>query len=79
MDKYNDFIIERLDIKEINEARVILKNVLNDEDYNVIDLIVFQNNSIAYSGRLLGLTNGQIRHKFYNVLRKIGRIKMRNK
>lgn len=75
MDKYNDFIIERLHIKEINEAKNILKIILNEEEYKIIDLIVFQNKSISNSGRILGFTNGQIRHRFYNTLRKLGRIK----
>lgn len=76
MDKYNDFIIERLHIKEISGAKDILKEVFNEEEYRIIDLVVFQNKSISYSGRILGFTNGQIRHRFYNILRKIGRIKI---
>lgn len=75
MDKYNDFIIEKLHIKVISEAKVILRETLDEIEYKIVDLIVFQNNTISYSGRILGFSNNQIRHRFYNILRKIGRIR----
>ena len=78
MAKYNDFIIESLGVRTLEEADLILKNELSEEEYDIIKLIVLENMPVAWTGRELGfsLTN-IIRSIFHKILRKIGRIRQK--
>lgn len=51
MAKYNDFIIESLGVRTLEEADPILKNELSEEEYDIVKLIVLENMPVAWTGR----------------------------
>ena len=78
MAKYNDFIIESLGVRTLEEADLILKNELSEEEYDIIKLIVLENMPVAWIGRGLGFSLTKvIRSRFHKILRKIGRIRQK--